>query len=97
MNHDLNVFVLFLASNQFSETTRKLANILATYDNVYIRRVRLSTYVGETPMEDWFNINIDQLLKNRKWMHERLYDYIRMVTLWKFGGVTLNFNGVVQT
>lgn len=95
-NRNLNIFLLLFASGKFSGKSKSLAKILETYSNVYIRRARLSTYVIDTPIEDWFSANIWSLSDNRVWLYRDLHDYIRMLTLWKFGGVALNLNGVVQ-
>lgn len=96
-NRNLNVFLLFCASGQFSERSKALVKILETYNNVYIRRIRLSTYIINTPIEDWFSTSVWKFSKNRAWLHRDFYDYIRMLTLWKFGGVALNLNSIVQT
>lgn len=95
-NHNLNVFLLYLAT-ELSEKSKGFIDILETYDNVYIRRIRLSTYLINTPIEDWFWTNIRRLWKNHDWLHKDFHDYIRMLTLWKFGGVSLNLNSVVLT
>lgn len=96
-NHNLNVFLLYLATEQFSEKSKRFIDILETYDNVYIRRIRLSTYIINTPMEDWFWANIRRLWENHDWWYKDFHDYIRMLTLWKFGGISLNLNSVVLT
>lgn len=94
-NRNLNVFVLFFATGQFSKKSQGFADILQTYDNVYIRRVRLSRYVIDTPIESWFLANVRKFSENRDWLYKDFHDYIRMLTLWKFGGVTLNLNSIV--
>lgn len=96
-NRNLNVFVLFFATGQFSETSQAFVDILQTYDNVYIRRVRLSRYVIDTPLENWFLINLGEFSENHDWLYKGFHDYIRMLTLWKFGGVVLNLNSIVLT
>ncbi|KAL0098335.1 hypothetical protein PUN28_002444 [Cardiocondyla obscurior] len=96
-NRNLNVFLLFLATGHFSDKSKKLVNILETYNNVYVRRVRLSTYITNTPIEDWFWANIRILWQNRDWLKKDFHDYIRMLTLWKFGGLSLNLNSIVLT
>ncbi|KYN42320.1 Lactosylceramide 4-alpha-galactosyltransferase [Trachymyrmex septentrionalis] len=96
-NRNLNVFLLFFATKQFSEKSKRYVKILETYDNVYIRRIRLSTYIIDTPIEDWFWANIRKLWENHDWLHKIFHDYVRMLTLWKFGGVSLNLNSVVLT
>lgn len=96
-NRNLNVFVLFFATGQFSQTSQAFVNILQTYDNVYIRRVCLSRYVIDTPLENWFLINLREFSENRDWLYKGFHDYIRMLTLWKFGGVVLNLNSIVLT
>ncbi|KAG5343163.1 A4GAT galactosyltransferase, partial [Acromyrmex heyeri] len=96
-NRNLNVFLLFFATEQFSEKSKRYIKILETYDNIYIRRIRLSTYIIDTPIEDWFWTNIRRLWENKDWLHKDFHDYVRMLTLWKFGGVSLNLNSVVLT
>lgn len=96
-NHNLNVFVLFFATDQFSEKSKAFIDILQTYDNVYIRRVHLSRYVIDTPLENWFSINVQEFSENHDWLHKDFHDYIRMLTLWKFGGVALNLNNIIPT
>ncbi|XP_011641827.1 lactosylceramide 4-alpha-galactosyltransferase-like [Pogonomyrmex barbatus] len=94
-NRNLNVFLLFFATGQFSKKSKKFVEILETYDNVYIRRVRLSTYIIDTPIEDWFSANIREFSKNHDWLYKDFHDYLRMLTLWKFGGVALNLDSVI--
>ena len=94
-NRNLNVFVLFLATGQISDKSKAFVDILQTYDNVYIRRVRLAKYVIDTPIKNWFLANFREFSKNRDWLHEDFHNYIRMLTLWKFGGVALNWNSIV--
>ncbi|XP_077256864.1 lactosylceramide 4-alpha-galactosyltransferase-like isoform X1 [Temnothorax americanus] len=96
-NRNLNVFLLFLATGQFSERSKGIVDILQTYDNVYIRRIRLSTYIINTPIKDWFWANIRRLWENYDWLRNDFHDYIRMLTLWRFGGVSLNLNSIVLT
>lgn len=96
-NHNLNIFLLYLATGQLPEKSKRFIDILETYDNVYIRRIRLSTYIIGTPIEDWFWKNIHGLWENREWLYKDFHDFIRMLTLWKFGGVSLNLNSVVLT
>lgn len=57
----------------------------------------MSTYVIDTPIESWFMANIRKFSENRDWLYKDFHDYIRMLTLWKFGGVTLNLNSIVLT
>jgi len=95
-NRNLNIFFLLFAPDRFSERSEALVKILETYDNVYIRRVRLSTYVIDTPIEDWFSASLWKFSENRAWLRTDFHDYIRMLTLWKFGGVALNLNSIVQ-
>lgn len=94
-NRNLNVFLLFFATGQLSEKSKRFVEILETYDNVYLRMVRLSSYIIDTPIEDWFWTNIRRYWGNYDWLRKDFHDYIRMLTLWKFGGVTLNLNSVV--
>lgn len=96
-NRNLNVFLFFFAMGQLSENSKKFVDILETYDNVYIRRIRLSTYIMDTPIEDWFWANIRRLSEDHDWLRKNFHDYIRMLTLWKYGGVSLNLNSVVLT
>ncbi|XP_018313109.1 uncharacterized protein [Mycetomoellerius zeteki] len=96
-NRNLNVFLLFFATEKFSEKSKRYIKILETYDNVYIRRIHLSTYIIDTPIENWFWANIRRSWENHDWLHKDFHDYVRMLTLWKFGGVSLNLNSVVLT
>lgn len=96
-NRNLNIFVLLFATGQFSDRSQAFVDILQTYDNVYIRRIHLSRYVIDTPLESWFLANIRKFSENRDWLYKDFHDYIRMLTLWKFGGVTLNLNSIVLT
>lgn len=96
-NHNLNVFLLFLTTEQLSEKSKEFVDILETYNNVYIRRIRLLTYIIDTPIGNWFWANIRRLWEDHDWLHKNFHDYVRMLTLWKFGGISLNLNSVVLT
>ncbi|XP_011701725.1 PREDICTED: uncharacterized protein LOC105458251 [Wasmannia auropunctata] len=99
-NRNLNVFLLYFATGQFPEKSKKFVEILETYDNVYIRRVRLSTYVINTPIDYWFWVNIHRFWEKEilhEWLRKDFHDYVRMLTLWRFGGASLNLNSVVLT
>lgn len=65
---------------------------LLSYKNIYLRNVDLWKYSENTPLKNWMNNG--KLLKS-KYMNSHTSDYLRYVSLYKWGGVYLDLDVVV--
>ncbi len=97
MNPKHEVFVLFASPVGFRDST--VSNlptnieVLKTYPNVHLRNVNLWKYVEDTPLESWLSNNT---LFESMYFHEHLSQVLRYLTLYKFGGLYLDLDLIVQ-
>lgn len=95
MNPDWSIFVLFASPVGFTNTTRlPIIDALLSYPNIYLRNVNLWSYAKNTPIEDWIE---DGKLFQSKYMNSHASDYLRYLSLWKWGGTYLDLDVVVKT
>lgn len=66
---------------------------LRKYENIHLRNMDLWQYSSGTPVAEWARTN--DLFKS-KFLYEHMSDYLRAVTLYKFGGLYLDLDIVVQ-
>ena len=93
INPDLNVFLLFLSENGFTNaTTTPLINALLEYQNFQIRYLNITQYAEGTPIEALINKGE---LSRSKYQIEHTADVLRFLTLWKYGGTYLDLDVVV--
>lgn len=64
-----------------------------SYQNVYMRNVNLSAYAFDTPFGNWLT-NGD--LFQSKYMISHTSDLLRYMSLYKFGGIYMDLDVVVQ-
>ena len=95
MNPDLNIFLLYLSPKEFSKDSKKLASVLESYSNIYIRRVYLPAYIKNTPLQKWYKRNLEELL-DEETDPESISDIVKFLTLWKSGGIFLDHDVIVQ-
>ncbi|XP_037044794.1 lactosylceramide 4-alpha-galactosyltransferase-like [Bradysia coprophila] len=95
LNPDRHVYVLFASPVGFRDDSHlpKTIEALKTYPNVHLRNNNLWRYVQDTPLEAWLS---DGALFESKYLHEHMSDVLRYVTLYKFGGMYLDLDVVVQ-
>lgn len=95
-NPDWDVFVLFASQVGFWSGFRyeqPLIKILLSYPNVYLRNVNIWAYSANTPMSRWIQ---KDLLFQSNYLHAHVADYMRLLSLYKFGGTYMDLDVVVQ-
>lgn len=68
-------------------------NSLKTYRNIYFRRINIQNYCLSTPAEAL--LTKDRIFES-SFLTETLSDILRFVTLYKFGGIYLDTDIIVQ-
>lgn len=67
---------------------------LSTYQNIHYRNTDWYNYATDTPAEKW--VRSDRMLTTKHYMGH-LSDFIRLLSIYKFGGIHLDLDVVVQT
>lgn len=96
LNPNWDVFVLFASPVGLSNETNPnpfILKALQSYPNIYFRNINLWTYSSNTPLEDWF---LSDELFLSKYLNSHVSDFLRYVSLYKFGGTYLDLDVVVQ-
>lgn len=75
------------------ESISPIINALQSYPNIHLRNVNLTTYSAKTPMELWFQA--DQLFLS-KYLNAHTSDMLRLISMYKFGGIYLDLDVIVQ-
>lgn len=93
-NVDRDVFVIFTSKVGFlDDVDAPIMNALQFYENIHFRNINLTTYTAGTPAEEW--LRSDQLFLS-KYLHSHVADFLRFISLLKFGGIYLDLDVVVQ-
>lgn len=88
------VFVLFTSKvGLSSESVSTIIDALQSYPNIHFRNVNLTTYSAKTPMELWFQT--DQIFLS-KYLNSHTSDFLRFISMYKFGGIYLDLDVIVQ-
>ncbi|XP_070507561.1 lactosylceramide 4-alpha-galactosyltransferase-like [Chironomus tepperi] len=89
-NPDLQIYLL-LATNETQMTLERsvLYDALAAYPNINIRYVNLLEYSRGTPLEQFM---IEDKLNKSKYRIEHTSDVMRILTLYKYGGLYLDLD-----
>lgn len=96
LNPNLDVFVLFASPVGLINDTDKTSPIiiaLQSYPNIFFRNINLWTYSVDTPLEDWF---LSDALFQSQYLNSHVSDYLRYMSLYKYGGLYLDLDVVVQ-
>lgn len=93
-NPNLDVFLLFATAYIQDNTSKNpFLNAILSYPNVYIRSVNLWTYAESTPAAEWIN---DGKLFKSNYVLSHTSDFLRYLTLWRFGGTYLDMDVIVK-
>ncbi len=98
MNPEREVFVLFASPVGFRDGLSHLpASIeaLKTYPNIQLRNNNLWKYAENTPLEKWLGNSTLFESKDLN-LDEHLSNILRFLTLYKFGGIYLDTDVIVQ-
>lgn len=93
-NPNMAVNLFYLSPAPPSNLTRQLTQLLLKYDNVQVSRIKLPEYIRNTPIEHWYSSGI---LAKSGWPNIHMSDFLRLLTLWKYGGIYLDLDVVVIT
>lgn len=92
-NPSLDVFVLFTSPAHSSNTSKsKIVDAILTYSNVYLRSLNLWTYAADTPISEWLE---DGGIFSTKYVKSHISDFLRYLTLYKWGGTYLDLDVVI--
>lgn len=91
-NLNRDIFILHVAKVGFLSND-KIIRALLSYPNIQFRNVDLYNYTAGTLAEKW--IKDDQILSTN-YFDTHLTDLLRFVTLFRFGGVHLNMDFIIQ-
>lgn len=94
-NPNRDIFILFASPVGFSNngTVSPIIQALQSYPNIHFRTLNLHTYSENTPAEQWFKTD-EIFLSNYLVAH--MADYLRFLTLYKFGGIYFDLDVVIQ-
>lgn len=90
LNPNWDVFILFASPVGLlngTNSTPPIVKALQSYPNIYFRNINLWTYSLNTPLEDWF---LSDKLFMSQYLNSHVSDFLRYVTLYKFGGTYLD-------
>ncbi|XP_043654133.1 lactosylceramide 4-alpha-galactosyltransferase [Drosophila teissieri] len=92
-NPGLTVFVLFAGATHRPLSGDPLIKALHKYNNIRLRHLNLWRYAAGTPIAKW--LKSGKLFKS-KFLFPHVSDLLRYVTLYKYGGLYLDLDVVVQ-
>lgn len=95
MHPEYLIYVLFagrIAIDLNGNSTKIVRNLLEANKNVHFRRLDVVKFAEGTPMEVFFKSG---RYKNSKHLPTHLADILRLVTLWKYGGLYFDLDVVV--
>lgn len=88
------MFVTFASSSGFlNDFKPAIVRALNTYPNIHLRNLNLTNYAEATPMMPWIHSN--QLFLS-KYLNSHTSDFLRYTTMFKFGGIYLDLDVIVQ-
>lgn len=97
LNPTWDVFVLFAAPvgflNESHESISPIFKALLTYQNIHFRTLNLWTYGLNTPLEKLISNN--ELFMSQ-YLNSHVSDFLRYLTLYKYGGTYMDLDVVVQ-
>ncbi|XP_055916527.1 lactosylceramide 4-alpha-galactosyltransferase [Eupeodes corollae] len=93
-NPNYDVFVLFASPTFFNNgSSQPILESILSYPNVYIRNLNLWTYASNTPIYDWL---LNDELFSSKYVLSHISDFLRYLTLWRWGGTYLDLDVIVK-
>ncbi|XP_055297542.1 lactosylceramide 4-alpha-galactosyltransferase-like [Sitodiplosis mosellana] len=89
-----NVFVLFASPVKFAtETQSATLAVLRSYTNIHFMNMNLDTFVKGTPAEDFYRSG---RIFSSTHLVEHMSDFLRLLVLYKYGGIYLDTDAIVQ-
>ncbi|XP_051858868.1 lactosylceramide 4-alpha-galactosyltransferase-like isoform X2 [Drosophila albomicans] len=92
-NPNFQVFLLFATPTYtLDDQNDPILDALRSYKNVNLRYLNIWRYVKDTPIEKWFK---EGHLFRSKFLTEHMSDLLRLITLYRFGGIYMDLDVVV--
>lgn len=86
------MYVLFLGHGlQCNSDITTTFVLVTTYANVRLRRIDLKEYTHDTPIDEFVRSGV---MDKGRWLVEQYSDMLRILTLWKFGGIYMDLDVV---
>lgn len=95
MNPSTDIFVISVAHVGLSKDSAKIPRLiteLQKYKNIHFRNIDYAKYLENTTFKGWES-KIDAITE---FFSYRAMDFLRFVTLYRFGGTFLDFDVIVQ-
>ncbi|KAH8250125.1 hypothetical protein KR026_005638, partial [Drosophila bipectinata] len=92
-NPNFQVFIMFVGSTYRPTGGRDpLAEVVSSYANVNFRSLNIWSFAAETPLESWLERGD---IFTSKYFFSHLSDFLRFMTLYRFGGIYLDMDAIV--
>lgn len=86
------MYVLFLGHGlQCNSDITTTFVLVTTYPNVRFRHIDLKAYTHDTPFDEFVRSGV---MEKGRWPVEQYSDMLRILTLWKFGGIYMDLDVV---
>lgn len=93
-NPNLQVFVLYPARLGYNKDhSSPIMKSLFQYSNIQFRHIDMMDYVKDTPIEHLYK---HKKIYNSHFMHQHVSNFLPFLTLFKYGGIALDSNLIVQ-
>ena len=83
------VFILFITKSEVKVLGSKTLSLLISYDNVYMRSIKLSKYFTQSNAKSWL---LNSNFQKTDYYEKFLRDALTYVFLDKYGGIVLDFD-----
>lgn len=97
INPTMKIYFFILCKNDSDEPVNyndNMIKILLKYPNIIIRRLIMKEYIKNTPLENWWS---NEIINKSQWPVSHMSDILRYLTLWKFGGIYLDLDIIMQS
>ncbi|KAH8335424.1 hypothetical protein KR074_001590, partial [Drosophila pseudoananassae] len=92
-NPNFQVFIMFVGSTYRAADNRDpLIEVVSSYANVHFRSLDIWSFAAGTPLESW--LEKGDLFTSR-YFFSHLSDFLRFMTLYRFGGIYLDMDVIV--
>ncbi|XP_030556653.1 lactosylceramide 4-alpha-galactosyltransferase-like [Drosophila novamexicana] len=96
-NPNFQVFVLFAGPtyrhlSNSSQRQQPIIDAILSYKNVQLRQLNLWRYAAGTPIEEWLK---DGRLFRSSYLFSHISDFLRFLTLYRYGGIYLDMDVVM--
>ncbi|KAK0181144.1 hypothetical protein PV327_003451 [Microctonus hyperodae] len=96
MNPTMTVYLfIFTDAVNYNNKTKNYLDHLMNYKNIIIKHKNLLEFVKHTPIEEWWNKT--DVLKTSLWPTVHISDILRLITIWKYGGIYFDTDVIVKS